>query len=41
LRTILGLRNLETDAEITLKQDENSEAIAEHSGAELAVSVAE
>jgi hypothetical protein len=39
LGSILGLRSLNTKAHLTPNQQEDSEAIAEHSGAELAISV--
>jgi len=41
LRQILGLRNLDNDSEATLKQGEDSEAVAVHSGAEFATSATE
>lgn len=41
LRQILGQRSLDENADTTLKQGENDEAVAAHSGAEFATSAAE
>jgi hypothetical protein len=41
LRAMLGLRSLEDNAELKAKRVEDQEAIAAHSGAELATSAAE